>query len=407
MNLIFRLAWRNIWRNRRRTLITLTSMVAAVVLSVVTRSMQKGSYDQMIENVVGSYTGHVQIQDPEFNDNRILDNTIAADSSLIGTIRGISGVKLVLPRLETFALAAGKKQSRGTLVVGIHPAAEERFNGLSGKIVDGDYLKPDDGGVLVAQKLAEYLDCGVGDSVVLLGQGYHGASAVALVPVRGIIHFASPDLDKRFIYMTTGKAQEIFSADGRVTSLVVEPVGKVNVEKFAATVKEKIGNGKYVVLTWKKLLPELVQQINGDNAGGLIMLGILYMVVAFGIFGTVLMMTNERLREFGVVNSLGLPAGKLAVMAAVEIIMIALIAAGAGTAFSLPVVLWFHAHPVQLTGEAAKAMINYGIEPVMPFLLNWKIFASQGCIILVLSCATSFFPFVVLRNFNPVEAMRK
>lgn len=382
-------------------------MVIAVVLSVVMRSMQKGTYGLMVENVVGMYTGHLQLQHPEFNDDKTIDNTFAADNEFVSRVAALAGVKQVLPRLESFALAAGSRQSRGVLVVGMDPEAEERFNQLSDKLVAGTYLDTGDHGALVAQELAKFLDCDVGDSLVLLGQGFHGASAAALLPVRGIIHFASPELDKRLVYVTCPHAQEIFSTGNRLTSLVVEPVSPRGSNRLAETLVAAVGTDTYAVRTWQELLPELVQQISGDNAGGLIMLGILYMVVAFGIFGTVLMMTSERMREFGVVNALGLPGGRLAMMAAVEILCIALMAGIAGTVISLPVVVWFHANPIELTGEAAKALVNYGMEPVMPFMLDWRIFASQALLVMLLSSVTALFPLFVLRKLNPVEAMRK
>lgn len=407
MYLITRLAWRNIWRNRRRTIITLASMVTAVVLAIVMRSMQLGSYEKMVENVVGAYTGHIQIQNPAYNDDKILDNTFASDSVFIGEVAHLSGVKLVLPRLESFALAAGRMQSRGALVVGLDPEGEKKFNELDKKVIRGSYLENRDDGILIAEELSLYLKCGVGDSVVIMGQGYHGASAAALYRVRGIVHFAAPELNKGFVCMTYANAQELFSTGSRLTSLVVEPAERKRGAAVVAHLKNSLSADAYRVLTWQELLPELLQQIGGDNAGGIVMLGILYMVVAFGIFGTVLMMTNERMREFGVVNALGLSAAKLSLMASVEIVFIALIGGVIGMLAALPVVAWFHAHPVELTGEAAKGMINYGIEPVMPFLLDAKLFAAHAGIVLVLSCVTALFPFAVLRKLNPVEAMRK
>ncbi|MBN1306888.1 MAG: ABC transporter permease [Chitinispirillaceae bacterium] len=407
MKLIFRMAWRNIWRNRRRTIITMLSIVLAIVLSIIMRSMQLGSYGKMINDVVGTYTGHIQVHQKGYWNDKTINSTFAASDSLIGMIESVAGVAFVVPRLESFALAAGAERSRGSFVVGIAPEKEHALSGLRKRVIKGDYLTTGDSGALVAGGLARFLKLGVGDTIVLLGQGYHGVSAAGAFRIKGIVHFASPELDRSFVYLDLATAQALFSAEQRLTSAVVEPRGRAATETIARMLRSLLDGRTFEVLTWREMLPELVQQIQGDNVGGIIMLAILYLVVAFGIFGTILMMTNERIREFGIVNAVGFSCGRLAVMAAVETAMLSLLSALAGSALALPVVLYFNLHPIRLTGEAAKAMINFGVEPVLPFLLDWRLFLVQILIVIAVTAVTMLYPFSLLGTLKPVSAMRR
>ena len=401
------MAWRNIWRNRRRTLLTMASIVLAIVLSVIMRSMQLGSYKKMIDDVVSTYTGHLQVHKKGYWNDKSIDNSFYAPDSLLSSLAERQQVAAVIPRFESFALAAGRDHSRGAFVVGIDPEKEHALSKLRDRMVRGEYLAAGDERVLIAEGLADFLKLDVGDTLVLLGQGYHGVNAAGSFPVAGIVSFASPELNRGFVYLDCSAAQRLFSAESRLTSVVVEPLQPKLTATTAEMLRTVLDPADFEVLTWREMLPELVQQIGGDNAGGLIMLGILYLVVAFGIFGTVLMMTTERIREFGVINALGLSEKKLSVMVVIETVLLSLLAAVAGTMLSLPIVLYFAYHPIRLTGEAAKAMVNFGVEPVLPMLLDGKIFMAQVAIVFLITMVTVSYPLVLLRKFNPVAAMRR
>jgi putative ABC transport system permease protein len=407
VKLLLIMAWRNIWRNRRRTLLTMASIVLAIVLSVVMRSMQLGSYKKMIDDVVGTYTGHLQVHKKGYWDDKSIDNTFFAPDSLLSSLAALPGVRSVIPRFESFALAAGREHSRGSFVVGISPEKEQALSKLRDRVTKGEYLSSGDDGVLVAEGLADYLKLDVGDSLILLGQGFHGVNAAGSFRIKGIVSFASPELNRSFVYLDCGAMQRLFSAQHRLTCAVIEPVQSKLTAATAAMLRNTLDPKSFEVLTWRQMLPELVQQIGGDNAGGLIMLGILYLVVAFGIFGTVLMMTTERIREFGVVNALGVSSGNLSVMVVFETILLSLLSAAAGVVLVLPIVVYFANHPIRLTGEAATAMINFGVEPVLPMLLDAKIFLAQVVVVFLITMATVSYPLLLLRKFNPVAAMRR
>jgi ABC-type antimicrobial peptide transport system permease subunit len=159
-------------------------------------------------------------------------------------------------------------------------------------------------------------------------------------------------------------------------------------------------------MTWKEMLVDLLQGIQGDNISGLFMLGVLYMVVGFGILGTVLMMTMERRKEFGIMVAVGMRRYKLSIIIMLETIMVSVIGILAGIGLGLPVLTYFHHNPIPLTGEAANAVLEYNMEPVMPFLLEPGFFINQSIVVLVITLLTMLYPLSVINRFHVVKAIK-
>jgi ABC-type lipoprotein release transport system permease subunit len=164
---------------------------------------------------------------------------------------------------------------------------------------------------------------------------------------------------------------------------------------------------KHEVMTWAEMMPELVQGIEIDNAGGIIMLGILYVIIGFGIFGTVMMMTAERTREFGILISIGLKKGKLALISFLESLFLTFIGVAAGVIISIPILYYFKQNPIELTGEMAEMMLSYGLDPILPFRFAANIFVDQFLTVFVIALISVSYPILFIRRLKPVEAMRK
>jgi len=290
--------------------------------------------------------------------------------------------------------------------VGTDPLQDNRLTRIGSRISKGAMLEPGKGGVLVAEGAAVDLGVHVGDSLILLGQGFHGMSAVGAFPVVGIVHFASPDLNGHMVYMPLTQCQDFYSAPGKVTSLALAVDRPADAKRIGAGLRKLLDPAVYEVMTWNQMLLEVVQQIQSDNMAGLIMLGILYAVVIFGIFGTITMMTMERKREFGVVNALGMGKALLAATVVLETFMISLVGIAAGMVAATPVIWYFHVHPIRLSGEAAKMMTQFGMEPVMPFLFDPSMYVVHACIVLVATVVCALFPLWVIGRMRVAGALR-
>ncbi|TKG93679.1 ABC transporter permease [Puteibacter caeruleilacunae] len=400
-----KLAWRNLWRNKRRTLITVASIFFGVVFSAYMTSMQEGSYTKMVEIVVKFYSGYMQVHHEDYWENKSINNTFEYSSELKDMILANKDVDDVIPRLESFGLASSKELTKGSMIFGIDPQGEDKLNQLGLKVREGKYLQPNDSGVVIGAGLAKYLQLTVNDTLVIISQGYHGVSAADKFPIRGIIKHVSPELNKMIVYMSLPKCQEFFGAENRLTSLVVHVIDQDHMKRSLRRLKESI-ESPYSIMSWEEMQPEVVQQIESDRAGGVIMKAILYLVIAFGILGTIMMMIMERRREFGVMVAIGMKKAKLASVIFFETLFIGLLGVISGILFSLPLLYYQSANPIPLTGQAAELMEDFGFAPYMFFSVQWEVFSQQAISVFIITLIIAVYPVISILRLKAIKAMR-
>ena len=403
---MIRLAWRNIWRNKRRTLLTAASIFLAIFLALIVRSLQVGWFDHLIEVVIQSYSGHIQVHKKGYWDEREINNSMVYTDSVSALITSVPNVDKTVPRLEYFALASFGKQTKGIMLTGTDPIKENAMTGLSRKVVKGNYLDENNRGILVSQGLASYLGLTVNDTLVLVGQGYHGVSAAGKYRVCGIVHFPSPVMDNQLVYMNLATAREFFNAENLVTSLSLTLKNPDEIDKTVAAIAKSLDGGKFEVMRWDEMMVE-VMQLKIKTAGGKIIVGILYMIVGFGVFGTVIMMTNERVKEFGVMISVGMQKSKLAMILVLEMMFLGLTGLAAGILGAMPIMLYYKIHPIRLWGGMAQAFISYGIEPLMPLAVKPEFIFSNAITVLIIVGITTIYPVRRIIRLRVADAIHK
>lgn len=469
---LLKIAWRNLWRNRRRTAITSASILFAVFFAVIMRAYQLGFYDHMIKNAIESYSGFLQIQQADYQDDPSLENTFSLNERTIESIGKTDGVKAVVPRIQTFALASSGNQTKGSLIIGIDPEKEKslsnpenlliRFKitpkeydalmdndqiplavknklkdcvnksytntgtiamdlGLDKKkeqsiieliakktVFPGKYLSAEDDGVLVSEKLAQYLNLHVGDTLILFGQGYHGATAADLFPVRGFIQMANPELNNKLVYTSLSKARYFASLGNNISTISInlDDNSDKNLVKMKSTITSMLNSNNLVIRDWKEFDKVMWQQIQGDNQSGKAFLALLYFIIFFGIFGTVLMMIHERYRELGVMVAIGMQKIKLAVILVYEMIFIGIIGVLTGSALSLPLIFYYYYNPYQLTGDMAQTMENMGFEAVMPLAFPDMYMVWQSIIVALMVVLSSIYPITKVLRLKEIQALR-
>jgi len=467
----YQLAWKNLWRNKRRTIITAASIFFAVFFSLVMRSFQLGAYDRMFKNIIESYTGYLQIQHRDYFDEPTIDNSFELSQPLIDKIESDPNVNTLVPRLESVALAADESRTQGVMVLGIDPEGEEKVTDLKSKLVkykltpesiqalkestipartkklldvftnesyssegrlliDLDIGEEDTASVLpvlrryasfknryldnnetagaiIGNGLSDYLKAGVGDTIVLMGQGYHGTSAAGKYEVRGIVRLPAPDIDNVIVYLPLALAQELFAAPDMVTSAVLRLNNNDNENVLQSGESlRKLLNEPLTIRTWHELNALLINQMEADSRSGMIMIGILYLVIAFGVFGTVLMMMAERRREFGMLVSIGMRKNKLAKVVSFEMLLIGFLGLAAGVIASLPFVFYGNAHPIRFTGEIGRMYSDYGFEPIMPTLLPDTYYLWQIVVVLIILIIAILFSIRKIFRINVISALR-
>jgi ABC-type lipoprotein release transport system permease subunit len=403
---MLKLAWRNLWRNKRRTLITIASVFFAVMMAILMRGYHGGAWASLLENVLHSYSGYLQVHSKGYWNEKTLDYSMDWNDTLKNEIISTNGVKTVIPRVESFALAASGDKTKGVIVLGVDPALEDSFTKLTSRLKSGSIFNDNDSAAILSQRLATFLNLKVGDTLTLISQGYQGASAAGLFRVNGIVKLPSPEYDNQLVYLPLSIAQSFYSMEGKVTSLVVDIKKVKHLDRIAFDLSHKLNSGRFEVMTWKEMLVELYQQYISDEGGGKIFLGLLYLIIGFGIFGTVMMMTAERAREFGVLVAVGMKRIRLVVLICCEMFFIALIGVIAGMVVSVPVVAWFHFHPIQLSGAYAETMEVYGMEPVIPVLWQSDYILFQGLVVFILTLVAITYPIMSVGRLNVIKALK-
>ena len=400
------MAWRNIWRNKRRSVITISSIFCAVFFAVFARSFQIGVYNKMIENMVGMYTGYLQVHQDGFWKEQSIDNSFILDAELIDLISTSENIGNFNERLESFALTVSNNLTKGAIVIGVDFKKEDQLMKLHSKMKSGEFPSDTSNVILLSEGLAEYYTLEVGDSLILMGQGYHGSSANGIFHIQGIIRLPVPNLNDRMIFMPLLAAQELYDAPGRLTSLVLQVDEPSNLSRTKNLLLKKMDLDKYELLDWRSLLPELVQTIQADSAGGIIILGILYMIITLGILGTLLMMTAERMYEFGILVSIGMKKGKLIITLLIESLMMGLLGVILGVIGVSPVRYYFYLNPIRLQEKAAESVEAFGFEPIIPASLDMNIALNHSCIVLLIVLLCSIYPIITILRLQPVKAMK-
>ena len=378
----------------------------ALFFAIIMRGFQKGSYAKMKENAIESYSGYLQIQKKGYWDDKNINNSMFLDAQIVKNMESDSRVSVIIPRLESFALASSGESTKGVMVTGIDPEKEDKMTRIKSYLKRGSFIDSSDKSIMVAEGLAEFLRLKVNDTLVLFSSGYHGTTAAGLYPVKGILKLPTPEMNKSTVYLALPEAQQLFSAEKRTTAMVFDLMDLDELEALEQDVRQKIDPERYEVMGWEIMNKELLQMIETDNAGGVIMIAILYMVIAFGIFGTVLMMTNERIREFSVMISLGMRKTKLARVVILELFFLTAMAVLAGILISLPVMFYFYYNPIEFSGDAVEVMKDFNFEPVMPMSLEGNIFVFQGIAISILSTIAMSYPTIKILKLDVVKGLR-
>lgn len=394
------------WRNRNRTAITMAAVFFAVILSVLTNSLQDGVFDNLIKNVVSFYSGYIQVHKQGYWDEQILDNTFESSDQLEAQILQQNNVTAVAPRLESFALASSDSLTKGCMVIGINPEKENSITDLGNKVIKGEYLTENDKGVLLAEGLAKRLKLNLSDTLVLIGQGYHGAMAVGKYHIKGILKFGSPDLNDQSLYLSLQSAQELYSAENMLTSYVIGLENADILDPTAASIRSTLGEN-YEAMTWEEMMPEVIQHIRTDKGSMVIIQGVLYMLIGFGIIGTLLMMMVERKYEMGMLVAIGMKKIKLMQLLMIESILTVFSGCILGILASIPIVFYLYRYPIRFKGEMADVYEEFGFEAIFPTSTDPKIFLTQGMIVLILALVLSLYPIVKIARLNPVTAMKK
>ena len=409
------MAWRNIWRNPRRTLLTLAAIAFACILLVFMLSFQLGSYDTMINASVKIHTGQMQIQAEGYQDTMKMRYVIPDPARVGAILDKVPQVTAYTFRARAFALVASKNRAYGVMVEGIQPSREARVSTLAHIIRQGSYLSsrpPAEGpaGALVGRLLARNLQVSIGDELTVLGQGYDGSVAATVLHVQGIYASGVDAFDRGAIQIPLPVFQDVFDMGSAVHEVVVMADNLQSVpaiqRAIAGPLKKLSSPRPLVTLDWKALTPGLEQAIKMDLVSGSIFYLILIMVVAFSILNTFLMAVFERTHEFGVMMAMGTKPSRLSRLVLLESAGMTLVGVISGIVLGSLITWYFMVHGIQMGDSSNEIMRQFGI-PSRFFPQLSLISATVGpAAVLVITLLAALYPALKIRRLTPVQAMR-
>ena len=405
MNIILRLAWRNLWRQPRRTWLTVGAMVFSNALLVFMISIQFGTYELMIDNTLKAFTGHIQVQAPGYKDDLKMRQVVPGARSLASTMRRELGLETIAARAAAFVLASSEERTYGLQIYGVEPQFESFVSTIPGLIRDGRYLDdPDASEIVIGKVLARNLRVSLGDELTLLGSGRDGSFAAAIATVVGIFDSGLPDLDRSIAEVPLGFFQDVFYMEGAGHQVVVAAPDLASVELLKPRV-EAIAPAGLVVHDWDALQPGLKQAIQADLSSAFFMYGVLVILVSFSVLNTQLMSVLERTHEFGITMSLGIAPGRLGRLVILETAMMGLLGLALGALIGGIVTEWFGYTGFSFPGMAEMAL-NFNLPArFFPQATPLTLFLGPS-IVFVGAMLASIYPAVRLHWLEPVEAMR-
>ena len=404
-----KMAWRNIWRNPRRSILTISAIAFASLLLVFMLSWQFGSYDTMINSAVMIHTGHLQVQAKEYEEKRNIRLVVPDPAAISRILEQTSELAAYTFRANAFSLISSKERTYGTIVIGIDPPREARVSTLKKLIRQGNYLSAEDSNqALVGKLLAKNLNVVLGDELVVLGQGRDGSIAATVVKVKGIFSSGQDEFDRSTIHIPLKYFQDVYAMNGAVHEVVALGKSLEYIPEIKSRVTAGIENmnqkDHLVVLDWMELMPGLIQAIQMDLVSGFIFYIILIVVVAFSILNTFLMAVFERTREFGVLLAIGTTPGRLTKLLLTESVSMTMVGIVIGIIAGSLITWYFQVHGIVFSG-AAEVMRQFGLpERMFPRLSVLSISIGSG-IVLVITLLTALYPALKVRRLRPVKAM--
>jgi len=403
---MLKLAWRNIWRNKGRSAISIAAVMFCVIFAVVLRSFQVGVWENMTHEIVANNFGYLQLHQRGFWADQTLDNSMDLSAVDQAQFTSHPEVARMIPRIESFSLVSTGEGTKGTLVMGVDPERELPGLRLENYMIEGENFGPDDHGIVVAEGLANFFNLSVGDTLLFIGQGYHAATAYGRFPVTGIARMRNPELNKQLVLMPFKAAQQMYNLDERATTIVLELEEGADYKEVGADLMTTLDTAALELLTWEELFPEIIQTIEADMAGGQIFVTILYVIISFVLLGTVIMMVAERQREFGILVSIGMRKSKLAVVTVLENLILTMGGAVLGMALVKPVQFYFKYHPIDLSGQLQEAVEQFNFEPKLYTTTSFIINFNHGSIVFLIGIIVSLYAVWKIMTLDPIKSMR-
>jgi ABC-type lipoprotein release transport system permease subunit len=402
-----RIAWRNLWRNRRRTGLALGAIGLSVTLVLAYDSILRGYGDWMLETITGPMLGHAQVHAAGWRKDRSMERTLTGVSSLLDSIQRDPDVATATARVYAPSLAALAEEGFAVVAIGLNATTE------TGPARLLDSSTPAFGGkrVLMGGQLAALMRVEPGATIALVGQGADGSVANDLYTVVGLVNTPLDLVNRQGVIMDLAEAQSLFSMPDEAHEIVVHARDPEHAEALAARLAARSDLAGAEVLDWKRLAPEMVSLVEVVQVAWIFVLGLVFVAAAAGVANTMLMATYERTREFGMLLALGSRPTRIVQMILAESVALGIVGAVVGAAVGLALVALTHKSGIDyatLTGggpsEISFAGLRWSLR-LYPTLAVIDVVRAIGAVT-VTSILASAWPALRVARLQPASALR-
>jgi ABC-type lipoprotein release transport system permease subunit len=398
-----------VWRNRRRTIITIAALMISATAIVWFRSLVDGMLDDMVKAQMQYGMGHVSVQPVGFEKNPLVDKYLHDPKPLEDIVQNEPLVKTWAPRVEARGLASSPENSLGATIYGIDPAREKGVSGFHKAIAQGSYFQSaDENGVIIGSRMAEVLNIDLGDLVAVLVQNLKGEVAAEAYPVVGIMHTGFPNLDNNLVLMPLARAQQQIGYGDRYTKIVIMAPESSDMAKLKASLAGKINMPGVEVKTWEELYPMQQQLTQLYNSSMIFFMLLFIILTSFGMINTILMSVLERINEFGMMAALGMRPGQIFRLILTESFLISLlsIVIGFGAATALGFFTQNQGISMKVFG-APDYLAQFGLGNAVLFTkVNWDGFIISLCVIVGMGFLASLYPAICTGRMKPMPALK-
>ncbi len=406
--MLLRLASRNLWRNKRRTLLTLSAMVVSLALLTLSLGVFSGMLVDILASTTGQYHGHLVVTAEGYLDDRDMYRSFAPDPQLRQRLEADASVTGFSERLRGFGLISHRESSYPAELLGIHPEMEQTVTSLHRQLVEGDYLADSNGaGAVLGSGLARKLDVRPGDELVFVTQAADGSIGNDLLTVRGIFRTGHTGHDNSLVLVPQQWLQRVMALGGALHEIAVAVDEPLRAAEYRPRLAEHLANGM-AVTGWGDLLPEMREAIASFDVSRLIFVCILYIATGLGILNTVFMSVMERTREFGILMALGLRPAQVRRLVLLESFLLGALGTLLGLACGLGLNYWMSRVGIDLSSWITPVTYAGGtIQPRLKAIFEARNFIDPAWLLLVVSLLAGFFPARRAAKLQPVEAIRE
>jgi ABC-type lipoprotein release transport system permease subunit len=406
-----KMAWRNLWRRKKRTYITALTIGFGVLLSVTFTGMAHDSYTKMINTSATMGLGHVTVEPKGYNETPALDKKLGNAEEIRDKILNMDGVVDAVTRIMGQAMIASANKSIGGVFIGIDPSRETGERNLFIRtIVEGELFKDPAGrGAMVGKRLAEKLNLGISKKFIYTTTDANGEIVSELARVKGIFKTGVDEVDGSMVLLPIDRLRETLDYGPREATMVAVVIDDQRyAEKKRDMIKEIIGNSGREVLSWKETQPELAGIITIDKSGNYIIQILIGMLIAAGILNTLLMSVMERTREFGVMMAVGMSPSTLFRLVIMESLWLAILGLILGVIITIPWYAYLYNTGIDFSGMIGDDYSASGviIDPVMKIILFKESAVAILAGVFTLTLISGIYPAWHAGRVPPVESLK-